>query len=228
MSLHRHNPCTTVRNEFSAYLDGAVSGVEMSAIASHLDGCSECAAEFALWREVQVSLAELGPAKPPAQLQKRLRAVIAEERARGSHLPFFRRARLLWQSSLAPMALRVSGGLAAALVIVGGLSWMFAAPISVQANDDRMAHFIAPRYLYSQVPPQAIVTQHDTPIIVDAKVDDRGRVYDYSILEGPHDAQVKVRVEDNLLSSVFKPATVFGEPVRGHVVVLYTGVSVHG
>jgi hypothetical protein len=53
-------------------------------------------------------------------------------------------------------------------------------------------------------------------------------VYDYSILEGPADAAVKLRVEDNLMTSVFKPATVFGVPVRGHVVVTYTGVSVRG
>jgi hypothetical protein len=53
-------------------------------------------------------------------------------------------------------------------------------------------------------------------------------VYDYSILEGSQDSAVKVRVEGNLLSSVFQPATVFGVPVRGHVVLTYTGVSVRG
>jgi hypothetical protein len=105
---------------------------------------------------------------------------------------------------------------------------MFAAPIAVQANDDRMANLIAPRYLYSQVPPQPIETVHDIPILVEASVDAAGRVYDYTILEGPQTDQVKVRVEDNLLASVFKPATVFGVPVRGHVVLTYTGVSVRG
>jgi hypothetical protein len=39
---------------------------------------------------------------------------------------------------------------------------------------------------------------------------------------------VKIRVENNLLTSVFTPATVFGVPVRGHVVITYTGVSVRG
>ena len=45
--------CTSVRAGFSAYLDGSVSGVEMAAIAEHLEGCAECAQEFALWRSVQ-------------------------------------------------------------------------------------------------------------------------------------------------------------------------------
>jgi hypothetical protein len=39
---------------------------------------------------------------------------------------------------------------------------------------------------------------------------------------------VRRQVEQNLLTSVFKPATVFGVPVDGHVMLTYTGVSVRG
>jgi hypothetical protein len=126
------------------------------------------------------------------------------------------------------MAVQLSGGLAAAVVLVGSISWLFSAPIAVQANDDNLAHLIAPRYLYSQVPPQPIETRRDVPIVVEALVDTRGRVYDYTVLDGPKDPAVMVRVEDNLLASVFKPATVFGVPVRGHVILTYAGVSVRG
>ena len=38
-----HRPCEPCAAGFSAYLDGAISGVEMAAIAAHLDGCGECA-----------------------------------------------------------------------------------------------------------------------------------------------------------------------------------------
>jgi anti-sigma factor RsiW len=225
--------CEDVRSEFSAYLDGAVSGVQMARIATHIEDCSGCAEEFAVWRGVQRSLSEMGPARPPARLQARLREAIAVERERGTHLSFSRRALLLWESTLAPLAFRLSGGLAAALILVGGLTWMFAAPLAaVQASDDRMAHLVAPRYLYSQVPPQPIKTHReepsDVPIVVEAMVDSKGRVYDYTILAGPNDPGVRVRVEDNLLSSVFQPATVFGVPVRGHVVMTYSGISVQG
>ncbi|HSY35278.1 MAG TPA: hypothetical protein VK814_05965 [Acidobacteriaceae bacterium] len=135
---------------------------------------------------------------------------------------------LLWKSSIAPLALRLSGGFAVTLVLAGGLFWMFGAPMAVLANDDGMAHLVAPRYMYSQVPPEPISTKRDVPIVVDAMVDSSGRVYRYSILEGPTDSEVNIRVENNLLSSVFAPATVFGVPVRGHVVITYTGVSVRG
>jgi Putative zinc-finger len=224
----RVNECVAVRSGFSAYLDGAVSGVEMAAISVHLQHCNECAKDFDVWREVQRSLGELGPEQPPARLQARLRAAIAAERERGAHLPFLQRALLIWRSSIAPLALRLSGGFAVTVMLAGALSWMFGAPITVQANDDAMAHLVAPHYMYSQVPPEPINTQRDMPIVVDAMVDSSGRVYGYTILEGPKDAEVNVRIENNLLSSVFRPATVFGVPVRGHVVMTYTGVSVRG
>jgi hypothetical protein len=220
--------CAAVRAEFSDYLDGAVSGVEMAAISRHLSGCEGCTEDFNVWRQVQRSLGELGPQTPPARLQARLRAAIATERERGAHLPFFQRALLLWRSSLAPLALRLSGGFAVTLVLAGALCWVFGAPIAVQANDAGMANLIAPRYMYSQVPPEPIRTQRDEPIVVDAMVDSSGRVYRYTILEGPNDDAAKVRVESNLLGSVFTPATVFGVPVRGHVVMTYTGISVRG
>jgi hypothetical protein len=220
--------CAAVRAGFSAYLDGAISGMEMAAISGHLQRCSECAADFDVWREVQRSLGALGPKQAPARLQARLRAAVAAERERGAHLPLLRRALLVWKSSLAPLALRFSGGLTATVILAGGLCTVFGAPITVQANDDGMIHMVAPHYMYSQVPPDPIDTQRDIAIVVEAMVDSSGRVYSYSILEGPQDPQVKIRVENNLLSSVFTPATVFGVPVRGHVVMTYTGISVKG
>ncbi len=49
---------------------------------------------------------------------------------------FFERALLLWRSSVAPLMLRLSGGFAVTVMLAGALSWMFGAPIAVQANDD--------------------------------------------------------------------------------------------
>lgn len=220
--------CESVRAEFSDYLDGAVTGVEMAAISAHLNGCDDCSTEFLAWRNVQSALAQVGPVYPPRTMQARLRKAISEERARGSHLPWFSRLVMAWNSTIAPAALRVSGAVAMAVVLVAGLGWIFGAPIAVQANDEDMAHLVGPHYLYSQVPPQPIETKRDVPIVVEAKVDAGGRVYDYSIVEGPTDDTVKISVEQNLLASVFRPATLFGVPVKGHVVLTFTGVSVRG
>lgn len=200
----------------------------MAALSSHFLDCIACSADFKAWRGIQQCLSDLGPAQVPALLQSRLQQAIAAERARGSFLPMHQRVLRYWRASIAPMALSLSGGLAAALMLAGGLSWMFGAPIAVQANDDGLAHLMAPQYLYSQVPPEPIKTYRDTPIVVEAMIDSKGRVYDFSILDGPQNSQLRVRIENNLLSSVFRPATVFGVPVSGHVVLTFTGVSVRG
>ena len=227
-SEQRSGSCKTVRADFSSYLDGAMTGAGMATMAEHLDRCGECATEFSAWRETQRSLADLGPARPPMNLQKRLREAIAVERERGTHLSLTRRFLVAWDLTIGALALRAAGGFVSAIVLLGSLGWMLGAPIAVQANDDGMAHLVAPRYLFSQLPPQPIETGHEVPILVEAMVDTSGRVYDYSIIAGPTDSEVKLRVEQNLLSSVFTPATAFGIPVRGHVVMTYTGVVVRG
>jgi len=230
----RQNPspldCEQARDEFDAYLDCAMSGVEMQAMAGHLEVCVPCSREFAELRLLQQLLSELRTAASPERLQEHLCNTLALERERGTHLAWRGRVLLAWKSWLAPLALRVSGGLMAALVLAGGLGWLFAAPLvsPVQANDENMAHLVAPRYLYSQVPAQPIQTRHDAPIVIEALVDTQGRVYDYQIVAGPEDPAVQMKVEENLLASVFKPATAFGVPVRGQVVVTYSGVVVKG
>jgi hypothetical protein len=65
-------------------------------------------------------------------------------------------------------------------------------------------------------------------IVVEAMVNDHGRVYDYDIVSGPADTSVRSQVVDQLMLSVFEPARVFGTPVRGRVVLTFSGISVQG
>jgi hypothetical protein len=53
-------------------------------------------------------------------------------------------------------------------------------------------------------------------------------VYDYTIVAGPQDQSVRTQVANQLLGSVFQPASAYGIPVRGRVVVTFAGISVHG
>jgi anti-sigma factor RsiW len=220
--------CLEARAAFSPYLDGALTGLEMGRVAAHLEACDPCATEFEGWRDMQTALGELGSAKAPPDLQRQLRSAIGVERDRGSYLSVTGRIALRWRRSIAPLAVQGAGGLVAALLLAAGVFRLFGPGVAVQANDDGLAHLIAPHYLYSQVSLIPVETGRDVPVLVDATVDTRGRVCDYKILNGPKNSPVLLQVEQNLLSSVFKPATVFGVPVVGHVMLTYTGVSVRG
>jgi hypothetical protein len=222
--------CQKCQSSFSAYLDGAVSGRQMQQIAQHLETCSGCSQEFAALRAMQQSLATLGPAKAPADLGLKLRLAISHEQARRESS--WRDAlSLKWENAIRPMLLQVSAGFAGAVIFIGGIGLllgMVAVPEPVMANDEPLGAMTSPHYLYSIVSPGAIVTDHDSLIVVEAYVNAQGRVYDYNIVSVPEDPAVNSQVVDQLLASVFEPASVFGAPVRGRVVLTFSGISVHG
>ncbi len=218
--------CQQTRAGFSAYLDGALDGHTMAQLAAHMRECLGCEAEFKAWRSVQEALGELGPAEVPTELQAMLRDALASEIVTGRHLSPWQQFVGFCQGTLAPAGLRLGAGLAATLVILGSASWFLSGAIPVQANDERMAHMNAPKFLYSQAAPMPIAPGRTfAAVMVDAKVDANGRVYDYDLIDGPNDPATRLRIEQNLLSSVFRPASVFGVPVRGHAMITFTAVS---
>lgn len=242
--------CRSIREQFSAYLDGVVSGVAMQQIAAHLDHCSACSDEFAGWRQVQQTLADLGPAKTPPDLALRLRVALSQEHSRTTRQSLAK-WQVRWQNTLAPFLLRVSAGFASAVLLIGSVALLigaFASPETVEARDEPSSAAISPRFLYSMTEsnaPQSSLgeTKHaarhgkDTveaidgsasQVVVEAYVNDAGRVYDYRIISGPDTPSSRAQVENLLLFSVFEPARVFGEPVRGVAVVSFSGISVQG
>jgi hypothetical protein len=222
--------CQKCRSSFSAYLDGAISGQQMHEIAQHLESCSNCEQEFTALRAMQRSLSALGPAKAPIDLGLKLRLAISHEQARRKS-SWLDTLSLRWENSIRPMLVQVSAGFAGAVVLVGGIALLlglFAAPEPVMANDEPLGAMTSPHYMYSAVSPRPIVTNHDSPIVVEAYINAEGRVYDYNIVSGPEDTAVHNQVVDQLLMSVFEPASVFGAPVRGRVILTFSGISVHG
>jgi hypothetical protein len=235
-------PCTEIQARFSSYLDGAISGHEMLEISRHIDGfedgvnggsvagCEDCAGELAAWRLTQNALSSLGPAKAPVDLALKLRVAISHEHARRESR-LTDRLSLAWDNMVRPFVVQFSAGLAGTVVLGGCvmlLLGMFAVPQPVLANDEPLGALTAPHFLYSTVSPGDVVTAHDTTIVVEASVDASGRVYDFTIVSGPQDEAVRTQVADQLLGSVFQPASAFGVPIRGRVVMTFGGISVRG
>jgi anti-sigma factor RsiW len=220
--------CRKYRSYFSAYLDGAVSGKHMQRIAGHLDSCSGCAQEFDALRGLQRSLASLGPAKAPPDLGLRLRLAISHEQARRKS-SWRDSLSLKWDNAVRPMLLQVSAGFAGAVLLVGTIGLllgMVAAPEPVMANDEPLGAITAPHYLYSVIGTGDMVSDNGSVIVVEAFINDQGRVYDYNIVSGPEDPSTRTEIADQLLMRVYQPASVFGAPVRGRVLLTFSGVSV--
>ena len=222
--------CTRIQAQFSSYLDGAVSGVTMQRIAMHLRDCEACAAEFESLRSIQATLASLAPVKAPDDLALRLRVAISNERARTPQ-NFLTSLKVHWQNTIAPFLLQASAGFASTVLLVGSVALligMFARPEPLAAaRDVPLGWASSPHFLYSSVEPEAVpIGGRDNPVIVEAYINGGGRVYDYHIVSGPNDSSTRSALENLLLFSVFEPARVFGQPVRGLAVMSFTGISV--
>lgn len=224
------NSCRSARKWFSSYLDGSLRGVEMQQIAAHLSNCRECSDEFAQWRQMQDALYQMGPAKAPADLALRLRVAISRERARTPRR-ILDLMRVRWENAIQPYLLQVSAGLVSSILLIGTAGLLigaFAVPTQAIAGDVPIGDMTAPRILYTSTEGTSVLMSRGEPVVVEAYVNNQGEVYDYRILAGPRDAQTRAAIENMLLFSVFTPATLYGQPVRGIALISFSGVAVHG
>ncbi|MFZ0633718.1 MAG: zf-HC2 domain-containing protein [Acidobacteriaceae bacterium] len=223
--------CHSIRKQFSAYLDGDLTGVAMQSVAAHLGQCQDCAADFGQWRSVQHSLATMAPARPPADLGLRIRVALSQEHARTAKNTLAA-WKVKWENSVAPFLLQAGAGLASSLVLIGTMAFLigaFAAPEPASARDEPLGMATAPHFLYSTVEANSgTMDGKGTPVTVEVYVDAQGRVYDYDIVAGPSDPATRAELETLLLSSKFEPAEWFGQPVRGVAVLSFSGVDVQG
>ena len=225
------NGCDSVQAQFTGYLDGRLTGVEMQEIAAHMESCGECAEEWRAWKEAQAALAALGPVPEPEDLPLRIRVAVSHERARRARSPFAS-LNLAWRNTVGPFLLQAAAGFASAVLLIGTVVVMVgivAKPPTVQADDEPLGAVTAPRLIYSIAGTgDNEIAALPAPVVVEAYVNDTGQVYDYSIIAGPDDSSTRSQVENLLLSDRFEPARAWGKPVRGIVVLNFSGVSVRG
>lgn len=226
------NGCSAMKAKFSEYLDGRLTGQEMQRIAAHLDGCADCASEWTSVRNVQASLAMLGPVPEPKDLPLRIRVAVSQERARRQKSPFHALS-LAWHNTVGPFLLQAAAGFASAVLLLGTvilLVGIVAQPEAAQARgDEPLGNATAPHLRgYLSGASDAQIAALPGPVVVEAYINSHGEVYDFRIVSGPDDAATRAQVESLLVSGVFEPARFFGQPVRGLAVLSFSGVSVRG
>ncbi len=183
--------------------------------------------------DLDAALHIIPPMQTPADLQLRLRVALSHERVRAQRRWSGRLAHqwhLLRENTLRPAGMR--GAVIAAavllLVFVGGMLGALAPQQAVEANDIPLIGFSAPRYLYSTAGVARHLSSVDqSPLMIEAKINAQGRIYDYRVISGSVDNTTEAALRDRLLGGVFKPASFFGEPVRGTVVLTFADVDVH-
>lgn len=221
--------CGSIQAQFTDYLDGATTGVNMQHIGWHLTTCESCRRELAAVRGIQGLLASVGRVEPPADLNLRLRVAISQEKARTA-----RRRLDLWQmhwrNSVGPFLARAGAGLCSAIILLGAFALMVgtvAAPPPLAANDAITDSVSTPHFLYTAAGSDASVAFRE-PILVEAQVSKTGQIYSYRIVSGPQSKTVRQELDNILLLSQFTPAMFYGTPVPARAILSFSGVSVRG
>ena len=65
-------------------------------------------------------------------------------------------------------------------------------------------------------------------VLVEAVIDAHGRVQDYRVLNSSADSELSPEMKNALIFTQFRPATSFGLPTSGRVVISFSNINVGG
>jgi len=218
--------CVQAKALFSPYLDGAVSGAQMHVLAQHLESCAACNRDYALLQQSQQLLAKAGRRKAPSDLALNLRLAISREAAqrRGS---YWQSLQVRMENALNAFAVPVTAGLVAAVAIFAFLIGSLALPLQAGNDDVPLMLYTAPQL--QQTAFGTLDSINDDSLVIEAYVDENGRVQDYRILsDSAHTKELLPRVKNMLIFTTFQPATSMGRPTAGRAVLSFSKISVKG
>jgi hypothetical protein len=178
----------------------------MLALERHLSWCAGCNRQYQSLREMQRMLASAPRPKAPADLGLKLRLAISREVAQ---------ARYPFQG----LRVRLDNAFKAAL-----------APSTLQANNDVPLVMVntAPQLQQSAFG-MTLDTINADSLVIEAYVDENGRVQDYRILSDTEESkEVLPQVKRMLIFTTFRPALSMGRPTASRAVLSFSRISVRG
>ena len=218
--------CLTVSKRLSGYLDGNLPGEHRREINAHLQHCSACARLHMQYENLRKSLRQLPVRAPSPHLTTSLRVLASRERIRHSTHVTFGRMFSAWKDRMAislgnlmrPIAVPLVGGVTSAVLLFTMLVPDLAV-VRANSPDDTPTALVTEASVKGSTP----LGFNDSAVVVEVLVDGQGRMIDYKIVSPKHlhSAEVRRSIENNLLFTVFTPATTFGQATCGKVRITF-------
>ena len=216
--------CIKACSLLSMHLDGALEIAQARSVDDHLNTCVQCQSEFSSLKRMKNVLSAVGRKQAPNDLALRVRLAISREVSAVRVSPF-EKLRFRLETALNAFMVPATAGLLSAILIFGLLIGFFAVP---SLNND------VPTMLYT--PPELAMAPFglsnsiaSDSLVLEAYIDANGRVQDYRVLSAPDDPPVvDQQVKNMLIFTIFRPATSFGRPTPGRVVLSFSHVNVKG
>jgi len=219
--------CESVRRQISSLLDGKLPAGEREGTLAHIETCRKCGAYAESLAHLRVELRRLSDVAVPSELGARLRVMASHERERwltrvsmSARAAYWAsRARLTFDNLMRPLALPLAGGLASALLLFALLVPTLGFRPSV-LNDIPTGFYTAATLV--EVAPLGI---HNDETVVALYVDAKGQAMDYSVQQGKVSPEMQADLTKMMFFSRFTPATWFGQPTNGKVLVSFRRIN---
>jgi anti-sigma factor RsiW len=212
--------CSEIRGHFSDYIDGVCLPEKIHSVRYHLAHCVPCSADLARYEALHSELRQLSRQQVSADLALRLRVQVSQE----LHRKFFQRFMVRLENMCRPVLLPSVAGVLVALICIG-LMLGAGAPQASNIPDVPLDLVTPPRV---QVLAPMNIDPGAEPLVLVTYVNAQGHVTSYRILSGQQTPGLMQRLDRMMYYSLFEPATSFGQPTSGRVVLSFRTITVRG
>jgi hypothetical protein len=205
--------CQEVRKLIAPFLDQDLAGEQREHVLKHLAFCRECSAQFNSLDKARNALRALKPRPMPARLVAQLRILASHEQVRRVSRASLGAALRCWRSNLGllmdnlmrPLALPFAGGVISALVMFS----MLVPTLNFRHNFHNDVPIVSGIYTDASLTEISPFCNGADETVLELTIDERGQLTDYRVSEG----EMSKELANDLLFTVFSPATIFGQPV---------------
>ena len=213
--------CAETRGHFSDYVDGVCSREVFRSLRDHVEFCGSCREELERWEAMRADLHGLPRRRTPREADLRVRVRLSQE----IHANVLGRLLVRLENWVRPVLLPASAGALLTAALCLGLVWSWQAPPASTAPDVPIELSTPPQV--QRLAPFDFNTG-DQPLVLVTRVDAEGRVLDYQLVSGQASPELTRHLDRLMYFSVFRPATTFGRPTRGRVVLSLRQITVRG
>jgi hypothetical protein len=212
--------CVEIRNHFSDYLDDLCSPDARKAIRYHLSFCNVCQEQLEQWQSIREDLRALPRQPVPPDLALRLRVHVSQELNKKPLSEYWVR----FENALKPLLIPATGGVLTAVICF--CLMMGSQVVPMTDTPDVTVQVVTPARVTALAPMD--FNTGENGLVLVTQINAEGRVKGYRVLSGAGSPELMQRLDRMIYFSVFQPATMFGKPTDGEVVLSLRRITVRG
>jgi len=212
--------CVEIRNHFSDYLDDLCAPEARKSVRYHLSFCEVCREQLEQWQSVQGELHALPRRQVPPEVALRLRVQMSHL----FHRNLLSRLCVYLENALKPLLIPATGGVLTA--VISFCLFMGAQVVPISDTPDVPVQLMTPARVQELAPMD--FNTGDNGLVLLTQINSAGRVKGYQLLSGERSPELMQRLDRMIYFSYFRPATMFGKPTDGQVVLSLRRITVRG